>query len=1192
MPIDFEAEFGVNAGYVELLYETWRNESEGVDGEWRAVFERLDPDTAELQRAAREAALGEATPTAAASAAEPPPEDPEYTWEPLRGVASRIAINMTASLELPTATSVRTLPMKVLDENRRILNDHMRVRALGKASYTHIVAFALTRALAEMPNLQSSCMERDGKIHRRTPVHVNLGLAIDIPTPNGRQLVVPNLKTAEILDFKGFREAYEKLVRRGREGSLEAADFRDTTVTLTNPGGFGTELSVPRLMLGQGLIIATGAIGVPPESRSMARSTLAGLGVGPVMTMTSTYDHRVIQGAESAVLLRRIEELLEGADEFYEGIFRVMRVPWAPWKPAPDAGSVERRGPDGDDLRAGVWQMINAYRVRGCHLADLDPLEYRPDPLPSLDPTFYGLTVWDLDREFQTGGMGGKPATTLREILGVLRESYCRRWTIEYMHITPRIPKHWLRERIEEHRNDVVFDHEHKIRILTRLSKAENFERFLHTRYVGNKRFSLEGADVLIPALAELLDRAGANGIERAVIGMAHRGRLNVLANILNKSYGQVFREFEGVVLPLSSEGSGDVKYHLGQRGVFETASGKRIEVILSANPSHLEAVDPVVCGMVRGYQDDLGDVDRKRILGILVHGDAAFSGQGVVAETLNMSALDAFTTGGTVHLVVNNQIGFTAGPKDLRSTYYCTDITKSIQAPVLHANGDYPESVMKAVHVAADYHAEFGKDVAIDIVCYRRWGHNEGDEPAYTQPILYKKIHGHPTVRENYVELLLRRGDVEREEADAIGQRFDDELRQALSTTQAEPPKELPLEELLDLDDDDPADWFDGESPPTGVAAEDLVEIIDRTNRIPEGHATHPNLMRQLRRRERMVRGEMKLDWGCAEAAAFGAILLDGVSIRLEGQDSRRGTFSHRHSVIRDQLTEADWVPLAELAPEGTRFESWDSLLSEEAALAFEYGYALARPEALVLWEAQFGDFVNGAQVAVDQFLASGESKWKQKSGVILLLPHGYDGQGPEHSSARPERFLALCSGGNMTVANCTTAAQYFHLLRRQGRLADRRPLVVLTPKSGLRDKRAASPVGDLTEGGFREVLVDPPTGAAKRAILCSGKVYFDLAGHRAEEERNDVALVRLEQLYPFPRKALEEALAGTKEVVWAQEEPRNMGPWSYVLQRMRDLGRDLRYAGRPESPSPAGGSYQRHTAEQKWLVARAFAE
>lgn len=1201
--IDFQQEFGVNAGYVELLFERWRQAPAEVDEYWRGFFERraardevAGPQAAPPRagRAPAVPARGERAPAVADPRPAPPAVDEEAEWTRLAGLAGRIADNMSASLEVPTATSVRTLPMKVLDENRRILNDHMALRAYGKASYTHLIAFALVRALKELPALQSSFELREGKPHKRTPRNVNLGLAIDVATREGRTLLVPNIKGAEQLDFRAFHAAYEDLVRRGRDGKLEARDFHGTTASLTNPGGFGTHLSVPRLMKGQGLIVATGSIGVPTGVAGMSGAILAQLAIGPVMTMTSTYDHRVIQGAESGLFLRRVEELLQGEDGFYESIFASMRVPWRPWKGSDD---VQGKGASRDeprDAQARVSSLINAYRVRGCRLADLDPLEYRPDPLPSLDPSFYGFTIWDLDRRFQAGGMCGQEEPTLRDILKVLRQAYCQRRTIEFMHIVDRGRKMWLRERVETPGNKFEFDHEHRVRILTRLYQAQNFERFLQARYPGNKRFSLEGADVLIPALAELIDQAGEHGVERVVVGMAHRGRLNVLVNILRKSYAQVFREFEGVLLPLSAEGSGDVKYHLGQRGTYRTAHGKEIEVVLSANPSHLEAVDPVVCGMVRGYQDALGDLERKRVLGVLVHGDAAFSGQGVVAETFNMSKLRAFDSGGTVHLVVNNQIGFTAGPRDLRSTYYCTDIAKSVQAPILHANGDFPESVLRCVHLAAGYQREFQSDVVIDVVCYRRWGHNEGDEPAFTQPVLYRKIRSHPTVVDGYVALLQRRGAMSQEECEAIGARFDEELREALHASQETAGPELPEHEVLDLEDDDPEDWTEEPSPATGVRGEALVSLVDRANRIPEGHTTHPNLLRQLRRREQMVRGDAGLDWGCAELLAFGSLLEQGISIRLEGQDSRRGTFSQRHAVIRDQVTEADHIPLAELAPKGTTFEVWDSLLSEEAALAYEYGYSVARPQALVLWEAQFGDFVNGAQIPIDQFLVAGQAKWKQESGVVLLLPHGYDGQGPEHSSARIERFLTLCSEGNLSVANCTTSAQYFHLLRRQGTARERRPLVVFTPKSLLRDKRAASDVRELTEGRFREVIDDPRDAGVRRVVLCSGKVYYDLEERRDEQGRDDVALVRLEQLYPFPRRALLEALARRpgSELVWAQEEPRNMGPWTFVMQRLGELGHPARYAGRPMSSSPATGSYRRHMAEQEHLVRRALGE
>ncbi|HEX6884910.1 MAG TPA: 2-oxoglutarate dehydrogenase E1 component, partial [Planctomycetota bacterium] len=692
---------------------------------------------------------------------------------------------------------------------------------------------------------------------------------------------------------------------------------------------------------------------------------------------------------------------------------------------------------------------------------------------------------------------------------------------------------------------------------------------------------------------AELIERAAERGVETVVIGMAHRGRLNVLANILGKSYESIFQEFEGTLLPLSSEGSGDVKYHLGQKGSFRTRAGKTVEVWLSPNPSHLEAVDPVVCGMTRALQDERGDGERKQVLAVLIHGDAAFSGQGVVAETLNMSRLRAYANGGTLHLVVNNQIGFTAGPKDLRSTYYCTDVAKSIQAPVLHANGDYPEACLRAVRLAVDYQREFAEDAVLDMVCYRRWGHNEGDEPAYTQPVLYAKIRKHPTVVENYVALLERRGRLTHAELESIRQRFDDELAQARARNAAHVHEEPPLEKLIDLTDDDPRDYVAEPSPETGVPAPRLVEVLDALNRMPEGHVVHPNLLRQLRRREQMVRGELGVDWGCAEALAFATLAAEGVPIRLSGQDSGRGTFSHRHAVIRDQITERDHLPVRTLAAEGAGFEAWDSLLSEEAVVGFEYGYALARPRALVLWEAQFGDFVNGAQIPIDQFVFAGEAKWKEKSGVVLLLPHGYDGQGPEHSSARIERFLALCADGNATVANCSTSAQYFHLLRRQGRASPKRPLVVFTPKSLLRDAHSASAVAELATGGFHEVLEDPRRPAkVKRVVFSSGKVFHDLAAQREAAQLAEVELVRLEQLYPFPRAALEAVVARASgaELVWCQEEPKNMGPWPFLLQRFADLGWSVRYAGRPQSSSPATGSYRRHGAEQEYLVRRAL--
>ncbi len=1200
MAIDFESEFGINAAYVQNLYEGWREGSERVDAAWREMFERLDPEGA-ARAAAREAEAAEraskaATATATATApkpakAAPSAGDDEAELVPLRGIGRSVAAHMIESLEVPTATSVRTLSAKLLDENRRILNEHMKVRVLGKASFTHLIAFALVRALREMPRMQASYVEKDDRPHRSTPKHVNLGIAVDVTGPDGERLLfVPALKRAEELGFLAFLRAYDELVERARDGKLGVEDFQGTTSTLTNPGGLGTTLSVPRLMRGQGLIVGTGSIGVPPEAAGMAARVRAEIALGPVLTVTSTYDHRVIQGAESALFLRRVDELLQGADDFYDEIFRTVRVPWTPLR----AGVDEEVVRDPAELQSRVWELINAYRVRGCRLADLDPLEYKPDYLPSLDPNTHGITVWDLDRRFYSGGMGGHRERTLREILALLRRAYCRRWTVEYMHISDVRPKHWIRARVEDPEQEHLFDSAARRRILGLLERAEKFERFLQASYVGNKRFSLEGADTLIPALAELIERSAEQGVDTVVIGMAHRGRLNVLANILGKSYAQIFREFEGVLLPLSTEGSGDVKYHRGQRGKFKTSTGREVEVVLSPNPSHLEAVDPVVAGMTRALQDVAQDAARTRVLAVLIHGDAAFSGQGVVAETLNMSALRAYHNGGTVHIVVNNQIGFTASPRDLRSTYYPTDVAKSVGAPILHANGDYPESVLRAVRTAVDYQREFSGDAVVDMVCYRRRGHNEGDEPAYTQPLLYERIATHPTVREHYMELLIRRRELDRAEVDELAKRFDDELHQALDRSRAGAAPELSEVEILDLDDDDPADYAREPAPPTGVDADRLVSIVDRANRVPEGFVVHPNLLRQLRRRETMVRGEIDVDWGCGEMLAFGTLLEEGVAVRLAGQDSARGTFSQRHAVIRDQTTGAEHVPLRSLARDGADFEAWDSLLSEEAALAYEYGYAFARPGALVMWEAQFGDFINGAQIAIDQFILSGEAKWKQRSGVTLLLPHGFDGQGPEHSSARPERFLALCSGGNARVVNCTTSAQYFHLLRSQGLDENSRPLVVLTPKSLLRDKRAASPIADFTAHHFRHVIPDERAlaGGARRVVLCSGKVYYDVEDGRAKQERDDVAIARVEQIYPFPRVELFELLDRhpDADVVWCQEEPRNQGFWPFVLQRFLDAERPIAYAGRPESSSPATGSYKRHEAEQARVVRRAL--
>jgi multifunctional 2-oxoglutarate metabolism enzyme len=1008
------------------------------------------------------------------------------------------------------------------------------------------------------------------------------------------------VKDAGALDFDAFFRAYNDLVEKARAGKLAPDDFQGTTLTLTNPGTIGTFASVPRLMTGQGVIFATGAIAYPPEFQSSAPEVLSQLGISKILTMTSTYDHRIIQGAESGLLLQRVDALLQAEDGFYEEVFAAVDCPHAPFKGGRDRNMGALGGAaapaEAIEKQARVLQLIRAYREQGSLIADLDPLEFKPCCPPELELKTYGLTVWDLDRTFMTGGLGGKPMATLREILEVLLDTYSRRIGVEHLHIPDPAQRTWIQQRIEPTRNLEPFTPDEQQRILAKLNAAEAFEKFLHTRYVGHKRFSLEGAETLIPMLDELLNRAVAHGIKRVVMGMAHRGRLNVLVNTFNKSYERVFSEFEGHVDPASYEGSGDVKYHLGAEGEHVSPDGKRLPMTLASNPSHLEAVDPVVEGMARALQDRVPKESASSILPVLIHGDAAFAGQGVVAETLNMARLAGYATGGTVHIVVNNQIGYTAGPDETRSTRWCTDLAKSVGVLILHVNGDYPESVLRAIRVAFDYREKFGNDAVVDLVCYRRWGHNETDEPAYTQPLLYRKIHAQASVRERYGRLLVTRRQMTEEQRQESVEAYSRGLKAALDSFRAQAPAPKPPAPPADPDAPDARDFAAKDPPETGVDGAVLERCVAVAAAPPTGFAVHPNLARQLAKRVEMAKGREPVDWGCAEAMALGSLLLEGVPIRLAGQDTGRGTFSQRHAVLCDQETGSRWVPLDHLGDGQARIAIVNSLLSEEAALGFEFGYSVAAPDALVLWEAQFGDFCNGAQIQIDQFLAASEAKWRQKSGVVLLLPHGYDGQGPEHSSARLERFLQLCAAGNMTVANCTTSGQYFHLLRRHGKSRDRRPLVVMTPKSLLKRREAASGVDALRKGRFEPVLDDDLSiKKARRILLCSGKVVYDLRSFRAENGLEDVAIVRLEQLYPLPRKALAASLERLGfpqcEVGWVQEEPRNMGAWSYVQPHLAALGCRPFYAGRPAAASPATGSMAMHAAEQEALVRKAFA-
>ncbi len=1209
-------DFGGNYVFALDVLEQYRSDRHSVDASWREYFDKalgVPPEPEPPSRGkggdgasgrgavvakepARKGTLVRQEPAAVSprdrsKAVAIPAILPGDIAQPIRGGAVRIVENMEASLSIPTATSIRTIPVRTLEENRRVLNKHRESLGKSKISFTHLVAWAILRTLDTFPRLNDAYAELEGQPHRIQRDVVRLGIAVDVQKKDGtRTLLVPNVKEAGKMDFAALLQAFDDLVGRARKGSISPDDFIGTTISLTNPGTVGTSSSAPRLMPGQGLIVATGALDYPAEYRSMAPRTLSLLGISKVMTVTSTYDHRIIQGAESGLFLARLEELLRGEDGFYERIFEDLGLPHRPvkWEMDEHPGLF---GPSGSkeevEKQARVLQLIHAYRVRGHLVSDLDPLDSKRTPHRDLDPATYGLTLWDLDREFITNGLSGKDKATLREILEVLRETYCGTIGVEYMYIADPERKDWLQDRMESTRNYPALDGASKRRVLEKLVEAETFERFLHTKYVGHKRFSLEGGEALIPLLDRILNDAAQQGVDEVVIGMPHRGRLNVLANTVGKPLAQIFSEFEGNVDPDSIQGSGDVKYHLGATGTHHADTGETLTVSVAPNPSHLEFVDPVVEGMVRAKQDALGDRDRARVIPLLMHGDAAFAGQGIVAETLNLAGLEGYHTGGTIHVVVNNQIGFTTLPHDARSSTYCTDVAKMVHAPAIHVNGDDPEAVTYVAGLALEYRQRFKQDVVIDLVCYRRWGHNEGDEPSYTQPLMYTKIKGHTSVAQLYGDQLLRQGVVARADLEKLWNGKKAEMqREGEGGPLARIAKRAPVE---------PA--------PVDASAMwgRLRTVLRVLGSLPEGFEIHPKLVPFVRKRAELLEGKGEADWATAESLAFGTLLLEGVPVRLSGQDCGRGTFSQRHAILYDARTGREHVPLNGVAPGGVRFEVHDSLLSEAAVMGFEFGYSVAEHGALVMWEAQFGDFMNGAQVIIDQFLAGSETKWGQPTGLVLLLPHGHEGQGPEHSSARIERFLTLCAEDNMRVVYPSTPASYFHLLRWQGRDPIEKPLVVFTPKSLLRHPRCVSTLGDLAEGGFQPVLDDPSAdpGRVSRVVLTSGKLYFDLQKGREERHAEHVALVRLEQLYPFPSAEVARVLAHYAmgaELVWAQEEPRNMGAWRFLRERvldgdLRDPGeRVLRYVGRDASASPAPGSHKAHVLEQEAIVAEAL--
>ena len=1227
--------FGANASYVEGLLVRFQADPKSVDESWQAYFgELLNGGSPEVEP--KHVAVQPATQTAKPA----PPPQPKATTVPsgaeakaLTGASKKIVENMEQSLTVPTATSFRNIPVKLLEENRKIINDRLQAAGRGKASFTHLIGWAIVQAAKAYPALNNGFGVVDGAPSRIENHSINLGIAIDVEKKDGsRSLLVPNIKGCESMNFAEFFAAYNEQVKKARDGKLEIADFQGTTISLTNPGTIGTVASNPRLMAGQSAIIATGAIEYPAEYQAMTAGALSQLGISKTITLTNTYDHRVIQGAESGLFLKQIHELLIGQHDFYNQVFDDLGINYPPLRWAEDYNPSLLGGDrfsEQAEKQANVLQLINAYRIRGHLLADIDPLNMTSQNSAELELENFGLTIWDLDREFITGGLHGEKTATLRRILNILQKAYCGKVGIEYRHIQSKEEKEWIRARVREHFVDTVpLAPELRKELLQKLIEAEQFEQFLHKKYLGQKRFSLEGCETVIPMLDQLVEGAADRGVDEIYMGMAHRGRLNVLSNIIGDATTgdmaeRIFTVFEGTSHPDFPADEGDVKYHQGAVGNKTSKSGRNLKIQLSCNPSHLEFVNPVVEGMARARQDDFRNGEEHtreeaylKVLPVLLHGDAAFSGQGIVMETLQLANLPGYRTGGTIHIVINNQIGFTTGVENARSSIYSTDAAQITQTPIFHINGDSPEAAFRVMQIALDYRRQFNKDVVLDLVGFRRLGHNEGDEPSYTQPLMYARVKAHPGVQHLYADHLIREGVITEEDlkqmTDSVVAKYEGILERAKQIAIEVKPTKTSLPPHA-------ADEDGSAIIETGAPAEVLQQVSEKISIVPENFHINPKMVGQLARRAKMGTDEVPMDWGFAEAMAMGSLVVEGFPVRLSGQDSGRGTFSQRHASMYDTLTGERWTPLSELKSEtnrNARFYVFDSSLSESGVLGFEYGYAVSdHRDELVAWEAQFGDFANGAQVIVDQYIAASEDKWQERCRLVMLLPHGYEGQGPEHSSARLERFLQLCAENNLQVCYPTTPAQYFHLLRRQVKQEIIRPLIVMTPKSLLRLPAASSTMSELTTGGFQPVIDDhaiTDKAAVKRVVVCSGKVFYDLEAGREDGRKQTtppseggvpaasvdglVAIVRLEQFYPFPAEKLKEIFASypnAKQIFWTQEEPQNMGGWTFVEQRMRDImpdGRTLQYVGRSPSASPATGSYKIHELEQKQLVDRSL--
>ena len=1232
--------FGPNAWLIDEQFQQYSKDPSSVDKEWRDYFEangapkseapakeapkkpskpaakKTEGTTTARKQEVRETNVDKSVAKAQEKSAKAKqsvkkPESPLDRIEDykggeerqLKGMFKAIAKNMEESLEIPTATTVRDMPVKLMWENRSMINDHLKRTRGGKISFTHIIGYAMVKAVQLHPDMNVRYELKDGKPYVIQPEHINLGLAIDLPQKDGsRALVVAAIKECETKSFSEFVEAYEDIVTRSRKNKLTMDDFSGVTINLTNPGGIGTRHSIARLTKGAGSIIGVGSMDYPAEFAGASADRLADLGVGRLVTLTSTYDHRVIQGAESGEFLRTIGQLLvDGA--FWDDLFSSMGVPYEPFRWAQDVPN------SGVDKNTRVMQLIESYRSRGHLLADTNPLGWVQPGLPNpdhrdLDIATHGLTIWDLDRTFNVGGFGGKEQMTLREVLSRLRAAYTLKVGSEYTHILDRDERGWLQDRLEAGMPKPT-NAEQKY-ILQKVNAAEAFENFLQTKYVGQKRFSLEGAETLIPLLDSIIDTAAGQDLDEVVIGMPHRGRLNVLFNIVGKPLADIFGEFDGNYKGGQLGGSGDVKYHLGSEGHHLQMFGDgEIKVTLAANPSHLEAVDPVMEGIARAKQDILDKgPEGHTVVPVMLHGDASFTGLGIVQETINLSQLRGYTNGGTVHIVVNNQVGFTTTPDSGRSTHYATDLAKGFDCPGFHVNGDDPEAVVWVGQMAAEYRRQFGKDVFIDLMVYRLRGHNEADDPSMTQPELYSVIDEHKAVREHYTNDLIGRGDLSAEDAEAAARDFHDQM-ESVFAEHKEAGKARPKEQTGITSSQELTRGLD-----TSITAEELAELGAAYGNPPEDFEYHKRVGKVAKEREKSSR-EGGIDWGWGELIAFGSLAGEGKVVRLAGEDSRRGTFTQRHAVTFDPRNGNEYNPMHAIATSkgnGGKFMVYNSALTEFAGMGFEYGYTVGNPDALVAWEAQFGDFANGAQTIIDEYISSGEAKWGQLSSLVLLLPHGYEGQGPDHSSARIERYLQLCAEGSMTVAQPSTPANHFHLLRRQALGEMKRPLVVFTPKSMLRNKAATSAVEDFTEvKRFQSVINDPnfvdingkkvgDTDKVKTIMLVSGKLYWDLEKKREADGRDDIAIVRVEMLHPIPFNRLREAFEAypnATQVRFVQDEPANQGPWPFYNEHLRTLIPDMpelvRVSRRAQS-STATGNAKVHQIEQKNLLEEAF--